>query len=84
MKREAWERVLSRQAKIVSTEDATLGDKLKHMRLKKKKTVQQAAAEMGIGYMSLYWWENDKACLKYDSFLKIISYYGVEAKELLR
>lgn len=49
---------------------------LKELRLSKKLSLQKLARELGIGYTTLFNWENGHAKPTEDNYTKIISFFN--------
>ena len=62
----------------------TVGEKLKSLRVKMKKTLKEQSETFGVSLNSVYRWEHDLASPKRQMLRKMADYYEVPLEWLLR
>ena len=61
----------------------SLGEKLRNLRLKEKKTLQEQSAILGVSMNSVYRWEHDLAVPRKSMLKTMADHYGVPLDWLL-
>ncbi|MCL1816264.1 MAG: helix-turn-helix domain-containing protein [Clostridiales bacterium] len=61
----------------------TIGDKLRHLRIKTKRTLKEQSEIFGVSLNSVYRWEHDLTAPKKTTLRRISEYYGVPVEWLL-
>jgi len=61
----------------------SLGEKLRNLRIKGKKTLQEQSAVLGVSMNSVYRWEHDLAVPRKTMLKTLADYYGVPLDWLL-
>lgn len=72
----SWGKMYSAQLKITSASTTTMGDRLKLLRYRKRKSAREAAEEMGITMKSVYAWELGKNNPRLSELIILAEYYG--------
>ena len=62
----------------------TIGEILKNMRLRKKRTLKEQSKLLGVSVNSVYRWEHDLALPRKTALKKMASSYGITVERLLQ